>query len=264
MKNFCVIGCPIEHSKSPALHEAGFVEMDIDATFEAVEVQPEDLASWVRDELPNYQGVAVTLPHKESIRELLPAETEAASAIGAVNTIYREKDGTFIGTNTDGLGALKALLTLGTSLEGKSVLILGAGGASRAVTFALSKSGADVWVWNRTADKARALAQDMNVNFLEDWSVVPPENIDIVINTTSVGLRKWESLLPEDFWRPTHIAFDIVYEPLETRFLSDAEAAGAQVITGDHMLTYQALEQFRIWHGGELEAEVMNAAFFER
>jgi len=261
MKNFCVIGSPIEHSKSPALHEAGFIDLEIDASFERVEVKPEALEAWVKNDLKNYQGVAVTIPHKETIREFLDVETEAADAIGAVNTVFF-KDGQSVGTNTDGIGALKALGSVVPSLKDKRVLIMGAGGASRAIIFALARSGAEVMICNRTAEKARALAQEFSVGYIENLGEVTPESLDVIINATSVGLREWQSVVPEDFWRPRHVAFDIVYEPLETKFLADAQVAGADIVTGDQMLVFQALEQFRVWHEVELEAEVMAQAFF--
>ena len=118
-------------------------------------------------------------------------------------------------------------------------------------------------IWNRTSEKAEKLAEEFEVHAIESLDGVSDTSIfDIVINTTSVGMEEQKSVLPEDFWQPTHTAFDIVYSPLETKFLSDAEEAGAQIVTGDHMLVHQALEQFRIWHGVELEPEVMFEAFF--
>jgi len=261
MKKFAVIGYPIKHSKSPQLHRAGFQELDIDAEFEAVEVRPEDLGAWVKNEFrPHLQGAAITIPHKETIRQYLDAESEAARKIGAVNTLYWEK-GKLIGTNTDCIGVLKALQTT-VNPAGKNVLVLGAGGASRAVIFALLVAKAHVFVWNRTTEKAEALAKEFKIKYLPSLEDIDPDGLDIVINTTSVGLGKMQSVFPAELWRPHHVAFDTVYSPLETQFLQDAENAGAQIITGDHMLVHQAIEQFRIWHGVELDPDVMSAAFF--
>ncbi len=261
MKKFCVIGHPISHSKSPQLHEVGFVEMEIDASFEAIDVVPDRLGEWVRKEFrPNFQGAAVTIPHKEAIREYLDFETEAATATGAVNTLFWVED-KLGGTNTDIIGALRAVSTE-INPEGKGVLVLGAGGAARAAIFGLKSAGADICVWNRTFDKAQKLADAFEVLAVKDLNKVDPEKIDLVMNLTSVGLKTRESILPSDFWKSHHVAFDAVYEPLETQFLFDASNAGARIITGDNMLIFQALEQFKIWHDIELESEVMGKAFF--
>ncbi|MCF7906109.1 shikimate dehydrogenase [Candidatus Gracilibacteria bacterium] len=261
MKKFAVIGFPITHSKSPALHNAGFQEFQIEAEFEAIEVPPENLELWIKNEFrPNFQGAAVTIPHKETIGKFLDLESEAASKIGAVNTLYWEK-GKLAGTNTDCIGALKALQTR-VNPSGKKALILGAGGASRAIIFALCMAQADVFLWNRTKEKAERLAQEFKISHIDLLEKINPEDFDIIINTTSVGLNEMKSVLPASFWSPHHTAFDIVYSPLETQFLRDAQNAGAHVVTGDHMLVHQAVEQFRIWHGVDLDPDVMSEAFF--
>ena len=262
MKNFCVIGHPITHSKSPQLHEAGFLELEIDANFEAIDVPPEDLKTWIKEEFrPKYSGAAVTIPHKEEIRKYLDFETEAAKRIGAVNTLFWEKE-MLGGTNTDIIGILRAISTE-VNPEGKKVLILGAGGTARAAIFGLKSANAKVYIWNRTQSKAKALAKEFNISTIEDLKKAIPEDFEIIINLTSVGLKSWESILPKNFWKNTHTALDAVYDPLETRFLFEAEQAGAKTITGDKMLVCQAIEQFKIWHGTELEPEIMGQAFFK-
>lgn len=262
MKKFCVIGYPINHSKSPNLHNAGFREMEIDAEFTAIEVKPEDLDSWMKNEFPKYTGVAVTIPHKEKIKKYVDQETEAAQKIGAINTLYRN-EGLVIGTNTDCLGALKAIQTELLNLKNKKVLILGAGGASRAIIFALQAPEMDISIWNRTKEKAIKLAEEFEINAVENLRVVNSDNFDLIVNATSVGLKEWKSPISSDFFSSQQVVFDIVYEPLETKFLSDAQAKEASIVTGDKMLVFQAIEQFKIWHGIELEPEVMGAAFFE-
>ncbi len=262
MKKFAVIGHPIEHSKSPTLHQAGFVELEIDATFEKVDIAPESLEQWLKLKVKDYHGLAVTIPHKETLFPFVEKVTDAAQAIGAINTLYWEND-VLCGTNTDCVGALKALQSEIPNLQGKKVLVLGAGGASRAIIFALKVAESEIYIWNRTESKAQTLADEFEVDAVENLQALNPDNFDLVINTTSVGLKEWKSLLPASFWTPNHTAFDIVYDPLETKFLSDAADSGAQTITGDLMLVYQALEQFKIWHDQELEPEVMGNAFFE-
>ncbi len=262
MKQYAVIGSPIEHSKSPQLHTAGFEEMEIDAKFEAIEVDPEYLGSWIeKDFRPYLQGCAVTIPHKTEILKYVDTLSDAAIKIGAVNTLYWDQ-GKIIGTNTDGVGALRAIQSTMPKLEKKKVLILGAGGASRAIIFALQMAGAYVAIWNRTTDKAQQLAEEFEAGFVEEITEEAFGLFDLVINTTSVGLKEWKSVVPSEYWSAEQVAFDIVYDPLETKFLSDAADAGCEYITGDQMLVHQALEQFRIWHGVTLEPEVMGNAFF--
>ncbi len=261
MKNFCVIGAPISHSKSPALHEAGFTELEIDAEFTAVEVAPDDLAFWLSTNMIDYHGVAVTIPHKEALLDLVQVVSPAAQSIGAINTLYWEHE-QLHGTNTDCVRVLRALQTEVPDLEGKKVLLLGAGGAARAALFALQTAQANTVVWNRTTDRALELADTFDATAAESLAALNPDSFDIIINSTSVGLKTWESLLPADWWCPHHVAFDMVYDPLETRFLSEAADSGSRTITGDQMLVQQALEQFKLWHNLDLAPEVMGEAFF--
>lgn len=263
MKKFAVIGHPIQHSKSPALHEAGFQEMNLDASFEKINLISADLEKWIKEEAPNYHGVAVTAPHKEMVMELCHKVSPAAEAIGAVNTLYWE-DHILCGTNTDCLGALRAIESVSKKIRDKRVLVLGAGGASRALIYALKTAGCQLSVWNRTLEKAVSVADEFGINAVEHFDTINPDNFDIVCNTTCVGLKSWESLLPAEFWQPHHLAFDMVYDPLETRFLAEAGEADAEVVTGDFMLIHQAVEQFKLWHGIELESEVMHRGFFDR
>jgi len=265
MKKFAVIGHPIAHSKSPILHRAGFVELEIDAEFSAVDLSPDRLEDWIRDEFrPNFTGAAITIPHKIAVRQFCDFETEAAKKIGAVNTLFK-KDEQIFGTNTDAVGAIRAIHTAEQNLREKKALVLGAGGAARAVIFALRSAEMQVWIWNRTASRARDLAREFDAKFLETDHLLPKifAEFDLVANTTSVGLKKWESPVPAEFWRADQIAFDAVYDPLETRFLAEAADAGATTITGDKMLCFQAIEQFKIWHGVEPELEIFERAFFE-
>lgn len=258
MKKFAVIGHPIEHSRSPQLHEAGFIDFEIDAEFEAIDVAPEQLGEWLRgDFLEHYSGAAVTTPHKIAIRKFLDSETDAAAAIGAVNTITNV-EGKIVGTNTDGIGALRAVLTEMDPTDAR-VLVLGAGGVARAIAFALNTAGAHVSVWNRTTAKAVKLAAELGVHCLPDLELALPiaEKIDLIVNATAGN-----PTMPDDWWSPHQVAFDVQYEPLVTKFLEDAEAAETRTITGDKLLVHQAIEQFKIWHGIEPEPEVFENAFF--
>ena len=259
---YCVIGHPIAHSQSPALHEAGFQEFQIDAHFTAEDVDPAVFGDWMRDTFrPTYRGAAVTAPHKELVLQHVDALTEAAQKVGAANTLFWKGD-QLCGTTTDGIGALRAIMPYIPSVAGAKILLLGAGGAARAIVYALAAAGADITIWNRTPQKAHALAKSFDVRSVDTLEQLDPEAFDLIVNATSVGLNTWKSVLPEDFWRPNHVGFDIVYSPLETKFLSDCAEAGGTTISGDKMLVEQALEQFKLWHGVELEREVMEQAFF--
>jgi len=207
MKKFAVIGFPITHSKSPQLHQAGFQELEIDAEFEAIEVLPENLEQWIKNKFrPYFQGVAVTLPHKETIKKYIDRESEASKKIGAVNTLYWEK-GQIIGTNTDCIGALKALQTVLNPFQ-KKVLILGAGGASRAIIFALQMAQCEISLWNRTKEKAENIAQEFNIKHVPLIENIEPEDFDIIINATSIGLNEMKSIFPKNLWRPQHVFKD--------------------------------------------------------
>lgn len=262
MKKFCVIGHPIEHSRSPQLHQAGFTELDIEADFTKVDVKPSKLKEFLNGKFrEEFAGAAVTIPHKIEIMKHLDEINQAAQQIGAVNTIINQA-GKLIGTNTDGLGAYQALQTTIDPKE-QNILIVGAGGASRAIIFALKQAGAHVTIVNRTTETAVQLAEEFGVEAAETLKAIDPEAFKIIINTTSVGMKEWKSPLDESFWSPHHVAFDIVYEPLETKFLFDATEAGAQTITGDKMLVHQAIAQFKLWHDLDLDPEIMERAFFE-
>lgn len=261
MKKFASIGHPISLSKSPLLHQAGFSEFDIEATFEAIEVKPENLEAWMRTEARQFDGLSVTSPHKEKIRAYLDQEAEAAQKVGAVNTVLN-KDGILIGTNTDAIGALRAIQT-GINPAKKKCLVLGAGGASRAIIFALKTAGASISVWNRSPEKATAMAQEFEIQAIDSFQDLDPDDFDLIANATTVGMGEWKSIFPPELWREKHVAFDAVYEPLETRFLHEASTAGATTVHGDEMLVQQAVEQFRLWHEIDIDPNIMFEAFFE-
>lgn len=265
MKRFAVIGFPVEHSKSPQLHEAGFQEFGIDATFEKIEVAPEDLGNWVKNDFrKDFFGAAITLPHKVEIRKYVDRESEAVKKIGAINTLTNN-NGIIEGTNTDGLGALRSIQSTMSVVE-KRVLVLGAGGAARAIIFALKTAGAHVAVWNRTASKAKELSKEFEIGFVENLEDAAriAQNLDLFVNTVSL---KAGTFWPKDFFsekgkHPSWAAFDVSYDPLETPFLMEATNSGAEIITGDKMLAHQAVEQFKLWHGVEPEVEIFEDAFF--
>ncbi|MCF7918233.1 shikimate dehydrogenase [Candidatus Gracilibacteria bacterium] len=270
MKRFALIGDPVAYSRSPSLHRTAMSELEIEGEFVAIRVKKENLSDWLKYEgRNNFDGIAITSPHKETIRSFLDGESEVSRLIGAVNTLFW-RDKFLVGTNTDAIGALRAIQGI-INPVGKRVLLLGAGGAAKAIAFALLTAKAQVSLWNRTPEKALNLAHHFThnegkqalIHLQENLQKINPQDFDLVINATLVGLNEWKSLLPEDFWLPSHIAMEVIYTPLETKFLADAAAAGAEIITGDQMLIHQAVEQFHIWHGKEIDPDIMARAFFE-
>ena len=267
MKHYGILAYPASHSKSPEIHNAAFQDKNIDAIFERYEVAPKNLNTFFDQKIRrtnDIQGLAVSVPHKERVIPLLDQADEAAKKIGAVNTVYWQNE-KLCGTNTDYLGFSQALREH-YDVEGKKILLCGAGGSARAVIYALQNDYADqIILVNRTVEKAQQLAMHFGVQWknLED---VRPEEYNFVINTTSLGMKgenEGVSPLPRDFWRAHLHAFDLVYTPKKTQFLKDAETAGARAYSGEKMLLYQAMEQFTIWTGEEAPREVMEQALQE-
>ena len=190
---------------------------------------------------------------------LLDRVDDTARAIGAVNTVVREGDA-LVGSNTDWLGVARAL-ERETTLAGKTAVVLGAGGTARATLYALRQRGARAVVLNRTPGKAEALVNELGAErsgALEELAATPH---DILVNTTSVGLKSDESPVDAAALRAGSVVLDAVYDPLETRLLRDARARGARAVSGKWMLIEQAREQLRAWSGVSVDARVMEAAF---
>lgn len=259
-----VLGYPVKHSLSPAMFGAAFYAYDMDARYEHFEVHPDDIRMFLKEarEKP-IMGFSVTIPHKESIMPFLDGLDKHARAIGAVNTVANV-NGKLKGYNTDWSGAQKALEDV-TELEGKSVLILGAGGSARAITYACAQAGAEVTVLNRTLKKAQELADQFNVNAgaLNEISNYRPH---ILIHTTSVGMTPnvKESLVPADFFMRGMVVLDIVYNPLETKLVKDAKRAECRIVPGYKMLLYQGEKQFEIWFNKKPRTDKMEEALLER
>jgi shikimate dehydrogenase len=256
-----IIGRPVAHSLSPAMHNAAFRELGMNAVYVAFPVA--DLARAVAG-LRGLQinGVSVTIPFKEDIIPLLDELEPQAAKIGAVNTVVN-RDGRLVGTNTDWLGALLALEEK-TAIAQKRVLILGAGGASRAIAFAILEKGGQVAVSDLDRDKALALSRQMWVE------VVAPDHLgqypaDILINATPVGMEPKSGDIPLDpaLLARFQVVMDIVYKPLETRLLKEARSRDCQVIDGLQMLIHQGAAQFELWTGQSAPREVMARAAYD-
>ena len=269
---FAVFGDPVEHSLSPVMHNAAYKARGMDCEYHKFRVTLDDLEGAIKGaRAMGFGGLNLTIPLKEKALGIVEPDT-MARAIGAVNTIEFSGDDIagitgIVGHNTDGIGAVKALAASGVDIPGSRVLILGAGGAARAVAYQLAKDGARVIIANRTLGKAQELAE--NVRSVGDASGTGLEELpkltadaDIIINTTSVGMHPDtdRTLVTADMMHTGQVIFDIVYSPLETRLLREAKKAGAITIDGIRMLVLQGAESFRIWTGIEPPVGVMEQA----
>jgi shikimate dehydrogenase len=259
---FAVIGDPVAHSLSPAMHNAAFAHTGYNGAYHAFRVT--DVGAAVAGMRAfGIRGMSVTLPHKVSIVRHLDRLDPAAEKIGAVNTVVNRED-RLVGYNSDAPGAVKALLSK-TEIRGKSAAILGAGGAARAIGFGIVSEGGRVVVLSRTKKKGEALARDLGGEYLpmsDAGRLASP----ILINATPVGMTPdvASTPFPGNCLDPRMIVMDIVYAPLRTRFLREAEAAGCTVIDGLRMFLYQGACQFELWTGLPAPLEAMEAAVTAR
>jgi shikimate dehydrogenase len=253
---------PAGHTRSPAMHNAAFEALGLDARYVAFDVRPEDLgAALAGARALGIRQLALSIPHKVAALAHLDAVDETARRIGAVNTVTLE-GGRLVGANTDWIGAVRAL-ERERPLGGARAVVLGAGGTARAVVFGLLERRARVQVLNRTAEKARALAAELGAEAGGALAELAGLPCDVLVNTTSVGLREDRSPVEADWIPPGTLVMDAVYDPPETRLLREARARGARTVGGKWMLVEQAREQIRLWTGREAPAEVMARAFDE-
>jgi shikimate dehydrogenase len=259
-----IMGKPVSHSLSPAMHNAAFGHIGLNSVYVPFEVETADVARALDGfRALGVRGVSVTIPHKQAVIAHLDTIDSVAQKIGAINTLVL--DGRHIhGCNTDWVGAMQALETIVT-LPGKKVLVLGAGGSARAVGFGLREKGATVLLANRTLAKGQSLARDLGCACypLNDIDKV---QADALINTTSVGMTPnvADSPIPAGMLKNIPAVMDIVYAPAETRLLREAKQAGCRTVDGRYMLLYQGVAQFEIWTGGKAPVDVMRTALFER
>ena len=271
LKLFALVGDPVEQSLSPAMHNAAFRALGLNCAYIAVRVPKSMLADAIAGvRTLGIAGFNVTIPHKIGIIRLLDELDESASLVGAVNTV-KENQGKLIGFNTDGEGALRALEGKIGSFKGKEVVLLGAGGAARAIAFSLARAGARLTIANRTVPKARALAstieKKLGVN-VEVASLGRTElikalkNAGVLINATSVGMypRTDKTLVSASMMHRGLVVYDIVYEPLRTKLLQEARRAGVKTIDGLEMLLHQGALAFEIWTGKRAPIKIMRAA----
>lgn len=271
MKRVTLFAYPAWHSLSPAMQNSAFEATGVDAVYEAWEVPPDELTQYL-DRLrgEEFLGANVTIPHKEAVLEHLDELSEDAEFVGAVNTIVR-RGGELVGHNTDVVGFQRALLDLEVDVRSSRVLLLGAGGAGRAVAFALLSAGVkELLVHNRTYERAQRLAEDfeemgtVQVVAADDLANVA-RTADLIINSTSVGLLRQgveleESPLPEGALPERGAVMDLIYRPKVTRLLRDASASGLRIQNGLPMLIYQGAAAFFLWTGVDAPTAVMEEA----
>jgi shikimate dehydrogenase len=261
-----IIGHPVKHSLSPLMQTEAFKEAGIDAVYVPFEVEPENLEEAVSGlRALSVKGFNITVPHKERVAQLLDFLTEDAEVLGAVNTVKNE-NGELTGYNTDAEGFLRSLVEEGVELSGKRVLMFGAGGAARAVGYALLKGGVKFLnIVNRNFSRAKAVAEllgkrgNVLVYPLKESTVeVLLKDADVIVNTTSVGMKEDDPPLFDYSKIPEGITVvDIIYNPPETPLLKAAKEKGCKTVNGLGMLVHQGAVAFEIWTGKEAPVERM-------
>ena len=255
MKKYLVIGNPIEHSLSPRLHNYWLSRYKVGGNYEKKLLTEDKVGEFLKLD-QKISGINVTVPFKKTVINYCSELTELASASQSVNTITLSND-KIIGDNTDVYGFEQSLRDLNFNGLNKTAYIIGAGGVVSSVVIALNKLGVqNIVISNRTKNKAEALAKEYNL-VVSDWGKII--DFDIIINCTSIGLKKSDSLDLDFPNVKDKIFYDIIYKP-KTKFLFDAEKSGNKIIDGKMMFLYQAQKSFEIWHGikPEINDEVIN------
>ncbi|OQX65762.1 MAG: shikimate dehydrogenase [Desulfococcus sp. 4484_242] len=258
---YAVVGNPVRHSLSPAMHNAAFSATGINAVYLAFE--PPDMGAFIQAvQTLGIKGISVTMPFKTTVIPHLSHLDPLAERVGAVNTVINE-GGRVTGCNTDGPGAVKALEET-TDLAGRRIILVGAGGAARAVGLALKDRGAALSIVNRSRHRGEGLARLLGCEF------IPPDKIetaggDILIQTTPAGMAPHEDVcpVPPEALKPGMAVMDLVYRPVETRLLQMARQRGCATVSGIRMLIHQGAEQFRLWTGLEPPVSIMERAVKE-
>jgi len=265
-KIFAVIGDPIDHSLSPNIHSAAFRELNLDCSYIAYRIQKGELEEGVESlKKIKIDGFNVTIPHKVEMMKYLDKLDESCSITGAVNTVTND-NGILKGYNTDMDGFLDPFKKRNLSVKDLKVLLLGAGGAARAIVAGFAKEHAQsITIANRTLENANNIAKfsnkiGLNANTVKLEVADATKNYDIIVNATSIGLKNEPSPISLDGINSKTIVYDIVYMPINTDFLKKAKEKGAIVIYGYEMLLGQATRAFEIWHGMEAPYNAMKKA----
>jgi shikimate dehydrogenase len=260
MRRLAVLGAPVAHSRSPVIHNAAFAALDMDGewSYEAIEVSPDQFEQRVQA-MPGegFVGANVTAPHKGAALLVSERRSGVAREIGAANTLTFDED-EIRADNTDAQGLMESLPE---SPAGRRALVLGAGGAARAVVWALTREGAEVSVWNRTPERAAKLCAELGGQAVEDPG---PGDYELIVNSTSVGMHgedPFEQLpLSGDWFGFSQTVVDLVYGERQSNLLSVAAEAGAEVVDGLEVLVRQGAASFRIWTGVDPPLDVMRDA----
>lgn len=276
MKRLVIVGKPIGHSLSPAMHNAALEALGLGREFfyEKMEIEEAGLSGFAGSvRKGDIEGANVTMPYKTAITRHLDGVTPEARSAGAVNTLYR-KNGMVLGHNTDGLGCVHSLREGGADPKGKKIVVIGAGGAARGIASALMGNGAkEIVILNRTEERAESLASELGN---ESGTTLRPGGLekakeeladsDILINCTSLGMKgKNENASPvtSEILREGLVVMDIVYTPLRTMLIREAEGAGCRTIDGASMLVHQGAIGFELWTGRKAPVHVMRKAVME-
>jgi shikimate dehydrogenase len=265
-----VIGHPISHSLSPALHNAAFAALDLPYVYVAHDVQPGQVGRVLAGmRAMGYRGLSVTIPHKVEAMLAVDAVDEIAKGIGCINTVVNE-DGRLLGYNSDGLGALNALRDSEADPAGKNVVILGSGGAARALAITIAREAPPgaLSLLGVVAEELEQLVADVRARgrcpaagheLTEETLRRELESADILLQCTPIGMHPQEdrSLVPAEMLREGMVVFDAVYNPRRTRLLTEAEAAGCRTVEGLEMFLGQARVQFELWTGCSAPQQVM-------
>ena len=266
-----IIGDPVEHSLSPVMHNAAFKELGLNLVYVAFTVTTKELKTAILGARSlGLRGLNVTMPHKNAVMNYLDEVDATAKAIGAVNTILNNQ-GKLIGYNTDGNGAMIALKENGVYPEKKKMLLLGSGGAAKAIAYQAVQDVDELVILNRSPEKAKELAEMLQKNFGKKVksgtlsSAVLEEELkttDILVNATSVGMHPDvnRSPVPSNLLKRDLCVMDIIYNPLETRLVMDAKVVGAKVVSGVEMLIYQGAVAFEVWTNCPAPVDVMRKA----
>ncbi len=265
VRRLAVLGFPVGHSRSPAMHTAALAELGLanEWTYEAIEVPPEGFADRVRA-MPGegFAGANVTIPHKQAALALADEASDAAREIGAANTLSFEP-GHAVAENTDGAGIIAAM---GVAPAGMRALVLGAGGSARAAVWALQRAGAEVAVWSRTPERAVRLAAELGA---EAIAAPATGDFELIVNATPVGMGASPQSTPAplkdlpvdaDSLGARHIVVDLAYGVAETALVQTAKSRGARAIDGLEVLVHQGAASLRIWTGRNPPIETMRRA----
>jgi len=274
-----ILGDPVSHSLSPAMHNAAFAAHGLDYAYVPLRVRAADVKPAVEAlRLFGFRGANVTLPHKQAVIPFLDSLSETSRLMGAVNTIVNE-DGRLTGTTTDGQGFLEGFREAGHSFTGKTVAVIGNGGSARTIAFALALEGRPerVVLAARDVEKSRRLVAEIGGKLgeaaakrfeavaLADYPLAK-DGVEILVNTTPIGMTPdvERSPLPAGALAGSKVAYDIVYVPEKTRFLRDAEAQGLRAVGGLGMLVHQGRASFKLWTGAEPDAALFYGAARDR